>query len=121
MAFVYDPTTDIGKVRLLANDRNAALLAAETTFASDADITAMLELEAGNIKRAAAQLIDTIADDEAMVQKYIKTNALETDGSKTAKVLHERAGALRAQADKEEAQNGDEHDAEMFDIVSLTC
>lgn len=121
MAFIYDPTTDIGKVRFLANDRNPELLASETTFATDADIVAMLELEDGDIKRAAAQVIDTIADDEALVQKYIKTNALETDGSKTAKELHARANALRAQADQKEAQTGDADDDGMFDIVSLVC
>jgi len=102
----------IGMVRLLANDTTDA----EDTLFSDDEIAAFLQMEAGVVKRAAAQAIDTIADNEALLSKAIRTQDLETDGPKVADALRKRAAALRAQADTEEAKADD---AGFFDIVPL--
>lgn len=87
-----DLTTDIGKVRLLINDTAA------TGVFSDAEVQAFLDLEDGNVKLAAAQALDTIADDEALTSKVIRSQDLGTDGASVAKVLRERAQILRSEA-----------------------
>jgi hypothetical protein len=92
MTFSYDLTTDVGKIRLLIPDRTTA-----TAFFTDEELTAMLSLE-GDVRRAAALALETMASDEAYVQKVIKVLDLQTNGAATAKELRERAAALRAQA-----------------------
>lgn len=89
----YDVVTPPGQVRLLINDTTS-----DPVF-SDTDIAAFLVMEGGHVKRAAAQALDTIADDEALTSKAIRTQDLATDGAKVADSLRKRAAALRAQAD----------------------
>ncbi|HEY0697192.1 MAG TPA: hypothetical protein VGD43_05215, partial [Micromonospora sp.] len=91
-----DPTTDIGRVRLLATDLNEV----EPLF-DDAQITAFLSIE-GGVKRAAALALETIAVSEALISKKITTQDLSTDGPAVAKELRERASALRKQADEDD-------------------
>ena len=95
MPATYDPTTDRGKVRLLIPDSDVT---AGVVVFQDADIDAFLELEGDNVRRAAAQALDTIAASEALVQKVIKTMDVQTDGAKLAEALMKRAKALRDQA-----------------------
>jgi hypothetical protein len=90
-----DVSTAVGMVRLLINDVNQA----NPTF-SDAEIGAFLTLEAGRPRRAAAQALDTIASNEVLVSKVIRTQDLQTDGSKVAAELRARAKALRDQDDQ---------------------
>lgn len=56
------------------------------------------------IKRAAADAIDALANNEALVLKKIKTEDLETDGPATANALRAGARALRERAAQEEAE-----------------
>lgn len=95
MAFTYQPDTDAGKVRLLLNDVDEP-----TAVFKDDEIAAFLALEGGNVKLAAAQAIDTNADNEALASKVLRTQDLQTDGAKLADALHKRAQALRDQNDK---------------------
>jgi hypothetical protein len=90
-----DPTTNIGRVRLLATDLDEV-----TPLLEDAQIEALLDLEAGRVRRAAAQALDTIASSEALVSKKIRTLDLSTDGPAVAKELRERARSLREQDDQ---------------------
>lgn len=105
----YDVTTTVGQVRLLINDTTS-----DPVF-SDADVAAFLAMESGGVKRAAAQALDTIADDEALTSKAIRTQDLATDGAKVADSLRKRAAALRAQADKSD----DDADEGFFEIVPM--
>jgi len=98
VAFTYDLTTDIGKVRLLIPDRVDA-----GHMLEDAEITAYLTLE-GGIKLAAALALESIASDTAMVLKVIKLLDLTTDGAKTSDALLARAKLLRAQAAAEDVE-----------------
>ncbi len=91
---VYDPSTPAGRVRLLINDVDPT----SPVFADD-EITAFLDLEDGDVRYAAAQALDTIATNEALVLKVVKTMDLQTDGAKVAEALMVRAKALRDQAD----------------------
>jgi hypothetical protein len=109
---VYDPTTPVGQVRLLINDTQDPPNQVFTT----PEITGFLTLEGNNVKRAAAQAIDTIADDEALTSKVIKDHDLSTDGAKVADALRKRAAALRDQADTDDSKNDE---AGFFEFVPL--
>jgi len=93
----YDLTTDAGKVRLIITDTDPA-----NVIFIDEEITAFLELNDG-ILTAAAMALDTIADNEILVQKRISLLDLKTDGPSEAKELRVHADSLRKQAADEEA------------------
>jgi hypothetical protein len=114
VATTYDVSTDLGRVRLLLND-----VAAPWVF-QDAEVQAFLDLEGSNVKRAAAQAIDTNADNELLASKVITTQDVATDGSKLASVMHARAESLRKQADADLANSDD---GSYFDVVDTipTC
>lgn len=90
-------TDTVAVLRLLINDP-----AAEDALFSDSELQSFLALEGGNVKRAAAQAIDTIADNEALVSKVIRDQDYSADGAKVAETLRKRAAALRAQADADD-------------------
>lgn len=96
----YDVATPAGQVRLLLND------VAEPYVFTDDEIDAFLALEGGSVKRAAAQAIDTNADDQVLASKVLRTQDLSTDGAKVADALRKRAATLREQADREDADSG---------------
>ena len=107
-----DYTTPVGQVRLLVNDIDEGNLAGGLVFTDD-QINAFLTLETGNVKRAAAQAIDTIADNEALASKVITDHQLQTDGAKLADALRKRAAALRDQADVDPELEG------FFEIIDF--
>lgn len=86
----YDLTTDTGKVRLRINDKDALIFA-------DAEIDFFVS-EEGGWRRGAALALETIASNEALVQKVITTQDLTTDGAKLAAEFRAQAKDLRAQA-----------------------
>jgi len=102
--FTYDVTTDRGEVRLLIPDRLATQYMYE-----DAEIDYFLAAE-DSIKEATALALETMASDEAYVQKVITLMDLSTNGPATAKALMDRAATLRAQAvaEAEDALGDDE-------------
>lgn len=100
MTFSYDPSTPAGQVRLLLND-----VSAPWVF-QDAEIVAILTLEGGSVKLAAAQLIDTNADNEALASKVLRTQDVQTDGAKLADSLRKRAQSLRDQVVADEEAEG---------------
>lgn len=111
MPTTYDITTDIGKVRLLCRDTDVL-----NAMFDDAEIQAFLDLEGNNVKLAAAQALDTIASNEALVSKRIRLLDLDLDGPAVAKALRDAAASLRTQvADAQaDAESGDAFDwAEM--------
>lgn len=104
----YDPSTDIGKVRLLLNDVDA-----DDEIFTDTEIQALLDLEGGSVKLAAAQAIDSQATNEALAAKVIKDHQLATDGAKLADAMRKHAAALRIQAEND----GDGY----FEVVDFTA
>jgi hypothetical protein len=80
MPITTDPTTDIGKVRLLITDVTEA-----TALFTDEQIQAFLDMHGGSVFRAAAQGADTIAFSEVLVSKKIRTQDL---------ALRDRAGEV---------------------------
>lgn len=107
-----EPTPDvdpaIGQVRLLMSDVGSE------QYLTDDHVAGYLELNDGNVRRAAADGLDAIATSETLVGKVIRTQDLQTDGPKVADSLRKHADRLRAQAEAEDAA-ADEWDG--FDIV----
>ncbi len=101
MAFTYDPTTDQGRVRMLIPDRDE-----QNVIFQDVEIQAYLDLNEGNVKRAAAEALETVASDQALVLKVITTLGLSTNGAAVANSLLERSKMLRDSADKADAADG---------------
>ena len=111
-----DLTSSVGRTRKyipdlvpLEDPRNPE--APPQYYFSDAEIEAYVVEYAGgtepaarhHIKHAAADIIDALANNEALVLKKIVTEDLQTDGPATANALRAGARVLRAQADEEEA------------------
>lgn len=98
MAIKTDPTTDVGKVRMLTGDKYE-----EALFHSDEEIQAYLEMYDYEVKRAAAAALDSMANMEAIITKKIETLDLQTDGPSVAKELRKHAQELRRQVEEEPA------------------
>lgn len=96
-----DYAKPVGQVRLLVCDVDETRL----VFTDD-QIGAFLALEGDNVKRAAAQAIDTNADNEALASKVLRSQDLSTDGAKVADAMRKHADRLRAQADVEDDETG---------------
>ena len=102
-----DYTTDIGKVRLLIPDveplvdpRNVS--AEPQLLFTDVQLQALLDVESGNLKRAASRAVMAIATTEALVLKVLTTDDKATDGAKLAAELRHHAEQLRAEAQYED-------------------
>lgn len=102
--------TPLGQVRLLITDVDEAV-----PYLLDVHINGFLAIEGDNVKRAAAQALDFMASNEALVQKRITMLDLSTDGPAVAKALREHAALLRSQAQQDLLDGGDLTGA--FDIV----
>ena len=100
MAAISDFSTDTSLVRLLIGDIDDT----ERIF-NDSAIQAFITLALdGNVKRAAAQALLTIAVNEVLVQKRIKLLDLSTDGPAEAESLRALANELMSQANNEEVE-----------------
>lgn len=111
----YDPTTAAGQVRLLITDTSDD---AEVQLFTDEEIAVFLVLEGDVVFRAAALALETIAVDQALVLKVIRTLDVQTDGAKVADSLLKRAKALRERADDDEPDDDDDFGvAEFVDDV----
>jgi hypothetical protein len=110
MAFTYDPTGSTGRVRMLVQDKEE-----DHAFFSDEELAAYLDMNDDNVRRAAADALDSMASSEAYVQKRMSLLELSTDGPATATALRAHANQLRTQADNEEAGE----DGGMFDYAEM--
>lgn len=88
-----DFTSPLGQVRLLIADVDEG-----SEVLTDSMINGFLGLAPnGDVRLAAADALDTIAISEALVLKVMTTLDVTTDGAALARVLREKATALRAQ------------------------
>lgn len=101
------PTSPVGKVRVLVGDTEPRIdpetpaTPAEYIF-SDVFIESYLEINSGNVRFAAADALDTMATNEAMILKKIRTESLQTDGPAVANSIRLHSDRLRARAKQEE-------------------
>ncbi len=91
MVFTYTLGTDLGRIRLMIPDNQATAYVFE-----DDELTEFLNLE-GSVRSAAALALETMASNEAYVQKVISILDLSTNGPATAAALMARAAKLREQ------------------------
>lgn len=107
---VPPPTDAQRQMRLLISDTDTANRIFSTLELSD-----FLAMNGDSVRRAAAQALDTLAANEALVSKKIRTQDLQTDGPAVAEALRKQAAELRRQADQGEG------DAEStgFEIVEF--
>jgi len=95
MAFTYIVSTDRGRVRMLCTDRDET-----NPIFQDDEIDAFLAIEDESVRLAAALALETIASDQVLVLKVVKTLDTTTDGAKVADAILKRAASLRqAEAD----------------------
>lgn len=109
------PTEAQDDVRLLIADTDPSI-----RMFSTRQIAAFLRLNSDNVRRAAAQALDTIAANEALVSKKITTQDLSTDGPAVAASLRAQAKELRRQADAGEGST-DEFGFEIVDFEPYPC
>ena len=110
MPFTFDPSTDLGKVRLIIGDTTEA-----TAMFEDASIEAFLAMaEDGDVRLASAVALDTIASNQALLLKKVKVGDISTDGPAVAKALREHAQALR-----DEVREGGMIGSSSFEIVEF--
>jgi hypothetical protein len=115
-----DYSTVIGQIRLLIPDvEQLANLANPATAAafifSDAQVQAFATMYSNNVKRAAAQAKLVLATSEALINKVIRTDDLQTDGAKLGAELRAQAVELNRQADQDDFN--DSYDA--FEIIDF--
>jgi len=100
MTFTYIPGTPIGLVRQLCTDRDP-----DHEIFSDEEIEALLDLNNGNVRYAAADALDQIAASQTLILKHIEVNGLKTNGQAVANALHQQAESLRSRAAAEAAED----------------
>lgn len=95
----YTLDLDVGLVTF--NTAPSAAAAIVVTFRhailSDTQLQTLIDMEA-SVKLAAAQALDVIASNEALVQKKVRLLDVQTDGPAVAAALRAHATALRKQA-----------------------
>lgn len=94
--FTYNISTSVGKVRMLISDVDENRPARQ--IFQDDEIGAFLDLNSANVLLSAAMALSTIAANEVMIQKKMKTLDTQTDGPAVAAELRALAKQLREQA-----------------------
>lgn len=93
MTWTYDPSTDIGMVRLRVSDTDAS-----RRIMDDEEYTAFLSMAGGSVVLAAAMALETIAVNEVLCLKVVNLmGAIVTDAASAAKQLLAQAKTLRAE------------------------
>ncbi len=95
MSYTYDLATAVGQVRALTRDTRGPT----TVFFTDEEITFYLTLNSSDVRRAAAEMLDVWASDEAMVTKVVTLLDVSTNGAAVAASLRAHAKILRDLAD----------------------
>jgi len=91
MTWTYDPSTDIGRVRLLVADTDTS-----RRIMDDEEYQAFLDMSGGSVVLAAAKALETIAVNEVLCLKVVNLmGAIVTDAASAAKQLLAQAKTLR--------------------------
>ena len=102
-----DLTSDLGRIRLLTADLNEGAL-----LLTDEHLRGYLDLNEGNVYRAAADALDAMATSDVLLSRKIRTQDLSTDGPAVAADLRKQAAVLRARAAAAE-----EAEADGFEVI----
>jgi hypothetical protein len=115
MTVSYDLATEVGKVRSLIPDRPTLgddSVNPDGIVFSDEELGYFLELE-GDPLRAAARGLESMATDQLLLFRIIKTGQLTVDGAKLSQQLLATAKQLRESAAEIDAAEGAFDYAEM--------
>ncbi len=93
MAFTYDISNDIGKVRLYCGDTD--IVPTTDAIYTDEELQVFLT-ETGSVFSAAALALIAIASVEARLEKVLKSLNYSIDTKGLSKALREQAAELRA-------------------------
>lgn len=94
-----DYSLQIKQVRALINDKEP--------YVFDYDhIELLVSMRPDNIYFVAGQLLTQVADDQALLYKYVKTDDILVDGTKVSAQLRLSANRYFDLADRQDAQNG---------------
>lgn len=117
----YAVDEDLGLITFLTAPNATVTITAKYTLLSDAQITEIMDLLSVEwpdrtqfIRLTAADCLDIIASNEAMIQKKMRLLDMDTDGPAIAKSLREHAKALR-----EQVRLADKQDESDFDIIEM--
>jgi hypothetical protein len=94
----YDPTTEVGQVRLLISDVGGN--SGNDFIFEENEIEAFLSMR-GSVMAAAATALRSMAGNMAQVLKVIKFLELETNGAQVAKAMTELAKDLEDSEDND--------------------
>lgn len=102
--------TNVGRVRLLIPDIEERsdprdLRLPPSYLFTDEQIQAFLDINNGNIKRAAADAKNTIATVQALLLKVLSTDDKSTDGAKLGAELRAQAKRLTDEADADDKRD----------------
>lgn len=99
---------DISRVRLLIADlpKDVEAGCGTGTLLTDTQVEDLLDLSGGNVKRAAARALRTIATSEVLLSKKITQQDLSVDGPAVAAELRAQADTLDAEAQRDEDRTG---------------
>ena len=101
----------VQQVRLIIGDTNS-----DDPDFDDDQIRGFLSIARDSVLRAAADALDAIATNEALLSKKLTTQDRATDGPAVADALRKHAVALRGRAKEEEDQEDDEPFFMAFDL-----
>lgn len=98
IAFTYDLSTSVGQARLFAGDTDPAGLnrTGGDRTRTDDEVAAMLSMNGGDPRLAAAQLIEAKAAEFAVAATHIQQGTLRQDLRSRARQMLEAAAVLRA-------------------------
>lgn len=97
MTFTYAMSgSDRDMVRFLLTDTKP-----DGVLFQDEELDALLALESGDVRYAAAQALDTVATNQALLLRSIQTLDIQTDPRAYAAILQENAKRLRELSDSE--------------------
>lgn len=94
MSYTYDTTTSIGRARLLGSDTDTSY-----PVFTDEQVQAFLDMESGNVRRAAASMLEVMAANQAFIMKKIETLDLKLDGPALAAEFRALAKQYRETAE----------------------
>lgn len=112
MTFTYDLDaldTDLALVRLSIGDTVSA-----TPVFQDEELNAMLAMQGGSWRRAAAVALERIATSQILLLKVITILDVKTDGAAVAKALLAQAQRLRA-----DAATAEDEDGSTFEVIEM--
>lgn len=112
MAYTYDLSTTVGKVRRTVPDK-----VVDNYIWTDEEIQSFLDDSGGNWRRASALILETMASDDLIVLKVVKIHNLETNTDRLMSAMLKRAASLRAEAATEEANSADS-DFEVAEMIT---